>query len=521
MMDFVKKAGPWLAATVSGLLLSVAFAPFEMAEAAWIALVPLLVALRGASLRRAFDYGLLAGSAFWLASISWLTIITIGGWVGLALYCALYTALFALGAALWLRRWGCERWLKNLSFMAFAAAGWAGLELARSTWFSGFPWNPLGATQYQNTALLQIAAWGGVHAVSALVVWVNAGLAMTALQYIERKGTWGRRPHPELIAAFLVVALVFAWGIKRLRATDPGGDPVRLALIQTNIPQDEKWDEAKVELIYARLRNLTRGALRAGPADLIVWPETCLPDDVANSEASYGLVYEMATNGVPLLVGSMDSRWLAEGSPRYYNSSFLFDTRGAVLEVYDKQHLVPFGEFLPFPHLLSFLRAVLPIGDSFSAGTTSTVFRLPHREVAFSTLICFEDTLPALSRSAVRNGARLLLNQTNDAWFDPSAASRQHMIQSILRAVENGVPLVRVANTGASCVVDRRGVIQSILANEHGETRLAGFKLAEVRPAPSDLPLTFYTRHGNLLVILAGLAALAYATVLGWMERKA
>ncbi len=521
MMDFMKKAGPWVAAIASGLLLFAAFAPFEMAEAAWIALVPLLVAVRGASLRRAFDYGLLAGSVFWLASISWLTHVTIGGWVGLALYCALYVALFAAGAALWLRRWGCDRWLKNLSFMTFAAAGWAGLELVRSTWFSGFPWNPLAATQYRNTALLQMGAWGGVHGVSALVVWVNAGLAVTVMQYIERKGTWGRRPHPELIAAFLVVALVFAWGVKRLRATDPGADPVRLALIQTNIPQDEKWDEAKIEFIYGRLRNLTRGALRAGPADLIVWPETALPDDVANSEPSYGLVYELVTNGVPLLVGSMDSRWLEEGGPLYYNSSFLFDKRGAVLDIYDKQHLVPFGEYLPFPGLLSFLRALTPIGESFSCGTTATVFRLPERNLAFSALICFEDTLPALSRAAVRNGARLLLNQTNDAWFDPSAASRQHMIQSILRAVENGVPLVRVANTGASCVIDRRGVIQSMLANEYGEIRLSGFKLAEVRPAPADMPLTFYTRRGDLLVILAGLAALAYTAVLGWLERKA
>ena len=517
----MKKLGPWVAALASGLLLYLSFAPYEVAESAWIALVPLLVVSRGASVRRAFELGVLSGAVFWLPSIVWLTRVTVGGWIGLALYCALYCGFFAAGSALWLRRWGCGSWIRNLAYMLFASALWAGLEWARSTWFSGFPWNPLGATQYRNAALLQIAAWGGVGAISALAVWVNAGLALTVAQYIERRGQWGRRPHPEIIASFLVVALVFAWGAKRLRSTEPGLDPLRVALIQTHIPQDEKWDEEKVDLIYSRLRTLTKGALRAGKSDLIIWPETALPDDVADSQPSYSLVYELVTNGVPLLVGSMDTRWPETGSATYYNSSFLFDARGVPLDVYDKQHLVPFGEYLPFPRLLSFLRALTPIGESFSAGATATVFRLPGRETPFSALICFEDTLPVFARSAVRNGARMLINQTNDAWFDPYAASRQHMIQSILRAVENGVPLVRVANTGVSCVIDRRGVVTALLAGENGSFRVAGFKLAEVRPSRAEMPLTFYTRNGDALVVLPGLAAIALALVLLWLERRA
>jgi apolipoprotein N-acyltransferase len=516
----IKRIGPWAAALASGLLLYSAFAPLEMAESAWLALVPLLVAVRGASPRRAFQLGLVAGAAFWLPSIVWLTKVTPPGWVGMALYCGLYVALFSTGAALWFRRWGSDHWLRNLAFMAYAAAGWAGLELARSTWFTGFPWNPLGATQYRNAALLQAAAWGGVTAVSALVVWVNAGLALTVLQYIERKGRWGRRPHPEMIAAFLVVALAFSLGVKRLRATHPGSAPLRVALIQTNIPQDDKWEASTIELIYQRLLELTQGALRAGNPDLVIWPETALPDDVASSEPSYNVVYQLATNGVPLLVGSMDTRWPDEGRPLYYNSSFLFDTQGAPLAVYDKQHLVPFGEYIPLPHLMPFLTALTPIQESFTSGTTSTVFTLPGREIPFSVLICFEDTLSALARQAVRNGARMLINQTNDAWFDPSAASRQHMIQSILRAVENGVPLIRVANTGVSCVIDRRGARSAVLEDDRGRTRFAGFKLAEVRPAPLDMPLTFYTRHGDLLPALAGLAALACLLVLGWLDRR-
>ena len=517
----MKQAGPWAAALCSGFLLAASFAPGEFAEAAWIALVPLLVAVRGVDFRRAFTLGLTAGLAFWLPSLWWLTKVTPPGWLGMALYCSLYLALFTLGAALWFRRWGCERWLLNLGFMLFAAAWWAGLELARSTWFTGFAWNPLGASQYRNAALLQPAAWGGVGAVSALVVWVNAGLAMTILQYIERRGHWGRRPHPELIAAFLVVAVTFAWGVKRLRATSPGERPLRVALIQTNIPQEEKWDESTVATIYHRLRELTLGALRGGTSDLIIWPETALPDDVATSEPSYSLVYELVTNGTPILVGSMDTHWPEQGYPTFYNSSFLFDVTGEPLQIYDKQHLVPFGEYIPLPKLLPFLKALTPIQESFSAGSTSTVFSLPGRAVPFSVLICFEDTVAHLARAAVRQGARLLINQTNDAWFDPSAASRQHMIQSILRTVENGVPLVRVANTGVSCVIDRRGAVVARLENETGGTRFAGFKLAEVRPAPADMSMTFYNQHGDLLPCLAGLAALALVLVLARAPRRA
>ncbi len=516
----IKTAGPWISAVASGLLLALSFAPHEVAEAAWIALVPVLIAAWGGEVRRGFQLGLLAGLAFWLPSLWWLTKVTAPGWFGLSLYCSVYLGCFGAGAALWSRRWGVTSWLRNLGFMLFVAAWWAGLELARSNWFTGFPWNPLGATQYKNAALLQPAAWGGVSLVSALVVWVNAGLALTVIQYRERRGHWGRRPHPEIIAAFLVVALVFAWGVRRLKATSPGEAPLRVALIQTNIPQDEKWDASTVSLIYQRLRDLTGNALRAGRSDLIIWPETALPDDVATSQPSYDLVYELLTNGTPILVGSMDTHWPETGAPTFYNSSFLFDVSGEPLGVYDKRHLVPFGEYIPLPSLLPFLKALTPIQESFSAGTTSTVFNLPGREVPFSVLICFEDTVPSLARASVRNGARLLVNQTNDAWFDPAAASRQHMIQSILRTVENGVPLVRVANTGVSCVIDRRGVVMAKLADEQGGTRFDGFKLAEVRPAPAGFAFTFYTRYGDVIPGLAGLAALALVIVLACASRS-
>lgn len=511
--------GSDLAALAAGGLLSASFAPLEAHQAAWLALVPLLMACRRApTLRAAFRLGFIAGAVFWLTSIWWLSRVTYAGWITLSFYCACYIGVFAAGASLWFRRFGHEQLAANVGFMAFTACAWAGLEFVRCTFATGFPWNALGVSQAGNPAMLQGAAWGGVYAVSALVVWVNAGMAVTALRYFERAGRWGRRPHLELMLAFLVLALAFWGGARRVRSLSEGDTALRVGFVQPGIPQDDKWDSNTVELIYRRLEELTLGALRAGPLDLIIWPETALPDDVRYSQPSYDLVYRLCTQGAPILVGSMDSEWPEDGAARYYNSSFLFDPEGRVVESYAKQHLVLFGEYIPFRNALPFLRAMTPIQESFTPGTTSTVFRLTSPPVHFSVLICFEDTIPALARRAVRAGARLLVNQTNDAWFDPSSASRQHMAQCILRVVETGVPVVRVANTGISCYINRRGFVEAILQDEQGNTQVAGFKTLRIRAAPESLEPTFYLQHGDRIPKGAGLLALS--TALALLQRR-
>lgn len=498
------------AAALSGILLYLAFPPFEFEETAWIALVPLLVALRHEEdPRAAFRLGLIAGSVFWIASIEWLRRVTVVGWLVLAVYCALYLAAFALAARAWLGRLGHERAALNLGFMAYSATAWAGLEWFRSTFATGFAWNPLAVSQYRNPALLQAAAWGGAYAVSALIVFINAGIALTVLRYISRQGRWGRRPHIEMMLAFLVLAVAFWAGARRVRGLSDGPVELRVALIQPAIPQDEKWDSEKVSLIYGRLEELTRAAHRAGPLDLIIWPETALPDDVRYSQSSYDLVYSLCSLGSPILVGSMDSEWPEDRKPIYFNSSFLFDSQGRVVERYDKQHLVLFGEYVPLQDALPFLRAMTPIQESFTPGTNATVFHLENPRVAFSVLICFEDTVSHLARRAVRKGARLLINQTNDAWFDPSSASRQHMAQCVLRVVETGVPALRAANTGVSCWINRRGVVAAELRDASGNTIFPGFLNVAARPAPEDLPLTFYTRYGDVIPVSAGSVALA------------
>ncbi len=490
---------PRLGAGVSGFLLFTAFPPLEWSEAAWLALVPLLLALRTAPPAEAARLGFIAGVVFWLLSTCWMTHVTFFGWIALASYCAAYIALFALFSARWLTRFGAARWSVNLLFMGFATAGWISLEWARSHLFTGFPWNTLAISQYAVAPLRQGAQWGGVYLISAVLVFFNAGIAITVLRYRDVGPRWGRNAHPELIAGFLGIAGLAAAGIQSVRTSSEETIPMHIGVVQTDIPQIDKWTDDTIPLIYERLESLTKQIQSEEHLDLVVWPETALPDDVRYSSDSFELIEDLVVDQVPILTGSMDFVVPEDDSGiRYFNSSFLFGTDGRIHGAYDKQHLVMFGEYIPFERAVPFLSAMTPNLASFTAGTTSTVFRLEPTGVPFASLICFEDTLPTLSRAAVRGGARLLINQTNDAWFEESAAPRQHMAHCVFRCVEHRVPAVRAANTGVSCFIDRFGTIQAELTDESGRSFFHGALSHWVRVPKEDRPLTFYTRHGDI-----------------------
>ena len=503
------------AALVTGLLAATAFPPWEQWGAAWIAWVPLLLVLMRNPPPTAFRLGCLAGAVFWLCSIFWLTEVTWGGWVLLSLYCSLFFGAFAALAAWLFQYGGMERFRFRLVYMALLPLVWAGLEFVRATLLTGFAWNPLGASQYNRIPVIQISAWTGVYGVSALVILINVAVALTLQRYI-REGLRGRRAwHPELMLGFLVLVLAVTAGRQRLRRTEADdASTLRTAVIQPNIPQYAKWDDDFVDMIYERLDSLTRMAMGAGNPDLVIWPETAVPDYVRQSRRSYDLVRNLTAEGAPLLVGSMDIEWLDEGIPRYYNSSLLFDRSGQLRDSYDKQHLVLFGEYVPLQRYFPFLHAMTPIEASFDHGTRSGVMTVPDTNQSFAVLICFEDTVAKLARRAVRDGARLLVNQTNVAWFRESPAAWQHMTHSVFRAVENGVPVVRAANTGVSCRIDRHGrrSSQDTLSDADGNTFIKGFQIMEHTLPGPDAPLTFYTRFGDLFgwtgVVITGMLLL-------------
>jgi apolipoprotein N-acyltransferase len=492
---------------LSGVILALAFPGFGYSTLAFVALVPLLFAVQSVSAKRAAGLGLLSGCVFFMISLSWLGNLTgmVEGWglkastwagcAFLAFYCGLYFVPFSMAVPLFSRVWLGDDLRKNVRLMFVLTMLWVGAEYARSILLTGFPWNLVGVSQYNSPAIIQCATWGGVYAVSALVVWMNIALFVTFRQYTHGTRTRKYRPHLELMIGLAPLALSLAGGMKVLLNKPLCRETVNVALVQPNISQTIKWDDAKDVEIRQTLKDLTIAVTRLNETDLVIWPETAVPDLINNPATphSQNLVQYLVAQGIPLLVGAMDYDF--EGDRvNYHNSSILYGPDGAAIGKYHKQHLVPFGEYVPFPKLM---RKFTPVSYDVSAGNESTLLSLPGT-APFSPLICFEDTVAPLAAKAVRAGARWLVNQTNDAWFDPSCQSEQHLAHAVFRCVENRVPMARSCNTGVSCFIDAFGIISHEARPETKlDVRSEGFAVGSLFPRAEDLPQTFYTRHGD------------------------
>jgi apolipoprotein N-acyltransferase len=510
------RSWPWAflsrsaASATSGFLLYASFPGLERSGLVWIALIPLLLLAFSTPPRQAFAWGFCSGFIYWACSISWMLCLgrtsptpwfwVIAGLIFLAAYAALYIAAFSLTVSFWVRRWGLGHLAKNTLLTLGVPILWAGFEYLRAILFAGFPWTPLGASQFRNLSVIQISQWTGAYGVSALIVLINTSLAVTAVRYRWIRAIRYYRPHPELFVGIFVLLFCIVqlgYGLMRSHRSEMGN--ALIAVVQPNIPQTLKWSAAESERILQVLHDLTLCAVRREhKPDLVVWPETAVPDVLRSEEVSWPVVQRLATNGVPLLIGSMDyESWTDE--TRFYNSSFLVEPPGRITASYAKQRLVPMGEYVPLEGIFPFLARLSPLGWTCTPGRQPTVFQLARRDLAFSVLICFEDVFPDISRRFVRGGARLLINQTNDAWLDPSAAAIQHLSHSVFRAVENRVPVVRSANTGVSGFIDRDGHIYSIIAPGPNGIAAAGISLAGVFVPDQTMPLTAYTRYGDWL----------------------
>ncbi|MBL7114293.1 MAG: apolipoprotein N-acyltransferase [Kiritimatiellae bacterium] len=497
----------------SGFILAAAFPPAGEWESAWVGLIPLILVARFSLPRHAFSWGFLAGCVFWLPSLSWLLrlsanggpVFLVGlGWILLSGYCALYMGLFLCLISWGLRRLlgsgspqtsGAIAWRRLLSLVMIPVI-WVATEYMRSTLLTGFPWNALGVSQYGNLSVVQVAAWGGVYAVSAVVVIMNTALALTCLDLFGRTQEKRRRFRPELATGLLLCLACWISGTRtvatlRTQRVEP---EVRVAAVQPAVVQAEKWEARTVENIFERLAGQTRLALIASP-QLVVWPETALPGPLPHDEQSARFAAELAGEGVPILVGAMEVSQL-ESEVCCWNSSFLYGVDGVIMGRYRKKHLVPFGEYIPFDRLIPSLQRWAPLGVSCVPGERMKVFSLPGTQVRLSPLICFEDVFPELSREAVQAGANLLINQTNDAWFDGSSGSVQHMSHAIFRCVENRRPMVRASNTGITCHIDRTGKARILLGSDE-DAELPGFAVYGVSIPTDTSGSTVYTRFGD------------------------
>lgn len=476
---------PALLSILSGSLLALSFPHPGWDFFAWFALVPLLYAVRSAQTPgRAFGYGALFGAVFFGVSMHWLTRVTAVGWILLVLVQSLYTALFA-----WLVYYGKKTDWPVVCKVLWTAAAWTLMEFARSEVpVFGFGWNLLAFSQAGAPVAIQVANAIGAYGLGFFMAAVNVCVAKLFLKEKQRP----RGAAAALFSAVLVIAAgTYAYGEWTLAKKTEPPEFLRLAVTQGNIPQSLKWApvaKEKILAVYAKLTELSA----LDDADLVIWPEAAFPGYFNRDVQGPEVATLARTLAVPLLVGGVHR----EGDSEVYNSAYFIDKTGATGQRYDKLRLVPFGEYIPFKPVFFWLEPVaddLGIGD-FLPGKQPVIFRWAREEWPFGVLICFEDVVPALARELADRGAKFIAVITNDAWFEKTAAPFQHFQASVFRAVENGVPVVRAANTGVSGMISCRGEVLETVKGEKGEEIfVAGRKVY-------DLPLftkdTVYRKGG-------------------------
>ncbi|MDH4320317.1 MAG: apolipoprotein N-acyltransferase [Desulfobulbaceae bacterium] len=533
MTERHRKAVPVLA---SGLLLFSATPGMPgIALCAWAALVPLLLVSRAAnSPANAAWLGLGCGMIFYPLTLAWITIVlgtyghldwwlTIPALLLLSLYMSIFLAIFTAGC-----RFNDDR----LPLPILAPTLWVGLDYLRAGLFSGFPWLDLGYTQFRSNPILQTADLFGHHTVTFLIVMVNAMLVVLVTFYNEKSQPDDDRPDrglrlaTTLLPAALLLAAAVGYGSYRQQQVAGlcnGADEITVTVVQGDIPQDEKWSARFQRETVQRYLTLSQKALdgKIRPS-LLVWPETALPFYPMESpffvEVVDTLVNKRQAN---LLFGAPHRLRPAPNSdPQYFNSAFLMvpadrplsgmnlplaasPPYGRISGRYDKQHLVPFGEYIPLRFILPTLAPVVETIGDFTPGRATGPIACENARIG--VLICFESIFPELARTHVANGANLLVNITNDAWFGHSNAPWQHLAMATFRAVENRRSLARAANTGVSGCLDPLG---------HSAKLSTLFTASQIT---ARLPLlsadTIYGRFGHHFGFLCLLISLA-----GWIR---
>ncbi len=535
---------PWLAAILSGVLCVACFPPSNQNWLCWIALTPLIAAVwfSGQNSKRRWLRNLLLGYVagivfftgtftwlgalgtlydnFWLHSLSLLLSIYLGlNFAFWSWLCGLLRPPVAAtvpaadaGARQVANKWGAmlERagrpapvpqtpWLRSTSNLRLAfllASAWVAHEWIRGWLFTGFGWNGLGVALHATWPLVQIAEFTGVAGLSFMVVIANVIALTTVRRLVLEARTHAMRPHYDLTLTMAAIVGALAFGVHVAQNPSPA-KPFRVAAVQANVPQREKFNPQFAAKIFDQFARLSEIALRSNsPPDLLIWPESSMPDPVRDENtASYQFVMDFSASAkADLLLGIIDVE-----SGNDYNAALLVSDAGQKMQVYRKLHLVPFGEYIPLRHSFPLFALVASkwVPGDFDAGKDYTVFRLTNNDVRVAPLICFEDTIGELTRQFVLNGANLLADVTNDGWFLQSAGSQQHLANAVFRCVETRRPMVRAANTGVTCFVNEFGRVTQLLQDETGSTFTEGVLTGEIG-IPTDNESTFYMRHGEL-----------------------
>ena len=534
-----QQASPFISnvslAIFSGLLLVFAFPDWNLWSLGWVGTAPLIMAVvRERKFWRSLLLGSVTGTVFYAGSSYWVT-YSMHNYGGLSLWLCyiilivfsatlgVFTGLFAATLGLAIKRFG------GWSLLA-APAAWAATEWLRLQG-TGMGWNPLGYSQAFQPAVIQVARFGGVYLVSAIMVAASTALVF-ALVYLER-----RRGIVVLTAAGVIAIAAVLYGELLRPSIDESGS-VSVAVVQPNIPVDGAWDDPKfTEQMLLRHLSLSEQAIQANASDpassaatgssaeksttieLVIWPESTMNFEYDRDSALRRKLAEFTQrNRIFLLINTWGFPQTADHSEALYNSTVLVSPEGEKIAEYDKNALVPFGEYIPARNWLPFLSDVKALVGEITPGNSLTLSEVAGARLG--TLICFETTRPDLARRMRRDGASSIVQLSNEAWFGPTSAPKQMLTTAVFRAVENNVEVIRAANTGFAARIDRYGIV-------HGETPMfetatRTWKVKTVNEASSD-GLTFYTRHGDVFVIacvvLSSLLLVA-SIVNTWRNRK-
>jgi apolipoprotein N-acyltransferase len=485
----------WGAAGATALLLILSFPNFEFYPLAWIALVPLLVIIaKHPSPRRAFLLGSLTGFVFFYATCYWLTysMIHYGGLpaalayvllIGPALVVGIFPGLFALMLALSVKKW--DHWALLLAAILWTACEWIRLEV------TGQLWNALGYSQAFHSFLIQPARWGGVYAVSFLIVAINSTVALLIL----KKTRWTIAAALAMILAVLFVTYASHGTEIMLRRAKVSIDrDVQIVAVQPNVPMTPvKSVEETNELLERHFALTTRGLQSLGNTPnpkLVIWPESPMNFSYsADKTLQERLAGFTKQNHTMLLFNSLEPA-PNDGS---YNSALLINEEGRLISQYDKIRLMPFGEYVPLPQWLPGASLISGIVGEFTPGDSYTL--MPFGDRHAGVFICIEAAYPWIARRLSSDGANVLINISNDGYLGPNAVMRQHLANAIFRAAENGRPVLRVTNTGLTALISAHGDVVDLTGGFQTDVRVWD----EPMRTGSD---TFYTRHGDLFVQL-------------------
>lgn len=539
------------AALLGGIVLSLAYPGINWGIAAWLALIPLMLTLWAPSQkhrkRDGFLRGYLFGIGFFVLNLQWLSTVSWLGVIVLAVYLALYPAIWSLCVVVWMNPWqrpyAASMWVNAGRCLGYASAHaslWAGLECLRGWLLTGFSWNGLGVAMHDQSVMSQCADLFGVAGISWLMVFVQSVFLQVARRMFHETKAGKKRAHPDFGIAALLVAFAFTYGVWRLASTAKVDSvPLRVCLLQLNVPQEaarqlwtaeeihaayeEELEHAMEEVAERNQNALAKSAEAGTEADLfypdwVVLPEVALNGRLMSTaqgdfamwrenEETLGAFRKQGNFTILLGMAELEGQLQGEmismaDDPDAWNSLALLPA-DEPMQRYQKKHLVMFGEYIPLVNSLPWLKSIYEqqagasFDGAFTAGTSTEPMRTVVRGMPCSIIpsICFEDTVASETLSFVRPESQVIVNVTNDGWFAQSSAAAQHFANAKFRSIELRRPMVRCANTGVSAVVGINGHSQRLI-DAQGSHFTRGFLLATVQ-VPKQGQFTCYQWWGD------------------------